>query len=691
MVAVDKSSKVEAVAAVTTVASACPKDGNATLDVVQGRLEELLSKQNLTEDAYIQQNMNAQMYIPLAILASHQLLGGLGVDIGMLLAAARRSDKLGVDEENFMVRPLLKPRRNTLILHDLPEGISEGELRELFAASPESLSAVKPDVNHTAFVTFKTDEAAQSAALWLRSQTLRGASIKCAVKSEHFLRSFFPAATMSQVMQGYTMQGQQVMWGTPPWMVGPSPGQQQYQWQEYWGDDPTAAAGPQGQDVAGCWGADMSDGGKSIGANFKDRGGKAKGKGKRRAKGGGCGKSESAAGASDLAGTPDQNAQKGAEATQRAMQDFSASQGMSLPQDPPDLASASDLAVAGTDLHAADTGGYGAPSASPGCYEEESEENVGYTHGYRRYTRQQIIEVCNRMDEITKPESYIRFEEENPDGAALFCQFPCKDWAPLPTPQIPFMMSGDGKRSMDSGEHGEGYGGGRSRKGTGSSWSRSRATSGSVDVQQEEDSGNWGDDWSGEGGRWRRKSSWTDRSSWPAADSWEEAGYKGSWGSRSRSSSRAMSWVEKAKAGDAAEKENRGGKGAWGEKGAWGQQQPKWLAKARVDEATGKDSGEGNAATTDKGDSGEAESSSANVAAEAPPSEKESSPAQAPPSAKESSPAQATPSSAGKGQAQPSGAAENPDVEKKPSWADKVRQGKSVASPASAPSSIGGK
>eukprot|EP00435_Cladocopium_sp_Y103_P039320 s3427_g10.t1 len=48
-----------------------------------------------------------------------------------------------------------------------------------------------------AFVTFEDDSAAQDAALWLRSQKLRGASVKCGMKSQLSLRNFFPMTPSS--------------------------------------------------------------------------------------------------------------------------------------------------------------------------------------------------------------------------------------------------------------------------------------------------------------------------------------------------------------------------------------------------------------------------------------------------------------------------------------------------------------
>merc|ERR1719440_1991206 len=120
----------------------------------------------------------------------------------------------------MMVRPLLKPRRNTLILRDLPEEFPEEELKALFDSSPESenFCSLKPDVNNTAFVSFKSDEAAQNVALWLRSQKLQGAEIKCAVKSEHFVRSFYPASA-GPSMQASSPYMMPQAWGYPSWSM----------------------------------------------------------------------------------------------------------------------------------------------------------------------------------------------------------------------------------------------------------------------------------------------------------------------------------------------------------------------------------------------------------------------------------------------------------------------------------------
>jgi len=371
------------------------------LDDAQKCLEDLFSKSNLAEDGFIRQHMTAEMYIPLCILAAHHNITKLGpasANIETLLAAAQRSDVLSVDVGSMLIRPAVKNRRNTLILHDLPEGVPEEELRELFASCPEfgNLSCIKPDVNHTVFVSFKSDESAQTAALWLRSQKLRGEGIKCAVKSEHGTRSFFPAAppvASPQMSCGSS-------WGTTgnmSWPPSPWIGAQRWQ------------ANPAGQGYGGdMWGGSGWEGGPED-AQAEQRGpaGKGKTKGNHRGMGEGMSPHQMAA----MAAHPDMMGACGSESMEGA------------------LPGAADM---GND-----------------CDDVE----VGYQHDFRRYSRQDLIEICSAMEVVSKPESFTKFEKED-TGSVLLRPNPCKDWAPLPTPMLSFASSlaaGEGRRGPGGG------------------------------------------------------------------------------------------------------------------------------------------------------------------------------------------------------------------------------------------------
>ncbi|CAJ1372036.1 unnamed protein product [Effrenium voratum] len=96
--------------------------------------------------------------------------------------------------ENSTVRPVLKSKRNVVILRDLPDDSTEAEIMALLRSGPygENVVSVKPEVNNTWFLKFNVDDGAQDVVLWLRSQSFKGKPVNAAIKSEHFLRSFFP-------------------------------------------------------------------------------------------------------------------------------------------------------------------------------------------------------------------------------------------------------------------------------------------------------------------------------------------------------------------------------------------------------------------------------------------------------------------------------------------------------------------
>ncbi|CAE7029761.1 Poll [Symbiodinium natans] len=94
---------------------------------VREKLEFLLSRDNLQEDCFIQMNMDSQMQIPIPILAGHQQFEEMGhvADIATLFDAALSSEHVIVDKESMQIKPILKSKRNTVILHDLPEAIPQ--------------------------------------------------------------------------------------------------------------------------------------------------------------------------------------------------------------------------------------------------------------------------------------------------------------------------------------------------------------------------------------------------------------------------------------------------------------------------------------------------------------------------------------------------------------------------------------
>lgn len=182
---------------------------DSATSAVQEALEAMLSKHNLVRDQFLAGNMNPQMYIPISVLLAHEKLGSVGATEASVIAAATRSTRLGIDDHQSMVRPLLKSKRNVVILRDIPSDVTEHDIRELFVGAPhaEMIVSVKPEVNNTWFVKFKLDEGTQDVVLWLRSQKFRGQPVNAAIKSEHFLRSFFPLQLAGPPMPPMGYQG----------------------------------------------------------------------------------------------------------------------------------------------------------------------------------------------------------------------------------------------------------------------------------------------------------------------------------------------------------------------------------------------------------------------------------------------------------------------------------------------------
>jgi len=450
------------------------QDHEAKLAKVQDTLEQLMTKDSLQEDAFIQMNMNPQMYIPLCILAGHHKIEELGTsaNISTLLEASLRSEHLDVDKENMLVKPVLKTKRNTVILRELPDGVTEEELQKLFDKCPSKLESVKPDVNHTAFVTFETDTAAQDAALWLRSQKLGDAPVKCAIKSEQFLRSFMPMPSMPPqygVPAWAVGTEQQVMWGWPQQWAG------QENWaMEGWPSEDGKGAGKEGKGKGG-----FEKGGKGQeekGGSFEkgtekgsfDKGkGKSKGKGRRKGEG-------------PMGGIDREMAQMEA-MQQQAYQ----------------------------------------AALEAGDQVENEEVDFGYKHEFRKYSRQEIIEACSSMDEahILMPDSFKKMEVKYPD-LALFRQSPNKDWAPLPTPMSSFasFLGGPEKRTGSTDEKdGDTWGeSDRSRKERANTWAPRTGRSESAD-EGDWDWDAWPEGGKGKKGVWgsRRRGSWDERYSEP--------------------------------------------------------------------------------------------------------------------------------------------------------------------------------
>ncbi|CAD7943449.1 unnamed protein product [Amoebophrya sp. A25] len=184
------------------IATALPVSATPEKQSLQETIEKLLSKKNLGRDQYLRGCINPQMYVSAAELAGHESLVGRFSE-EEVLDAATKSSKLSVDLEARAIRPLLRSKRSTIIVRDFPysEDVLRNEvLSHLEPKLQEYIVGIKADVCDTWFIKVKEeDEVTQKIAMWLREQEYPvGRKIQSAVKSEHLLRSVFPADAVEQ-------------------------------------------------------------------------------------------------------------------------------------------------------------------------------------------------------------------------------------------------------------------------------------------------------------------------------------------------------------------------------------------------------------------------------------------------------------------------------------------------------------
>ena len=104
---------------------------------MQKEIEILLSKDNIAEDKLISSSINPQLYVPIKTVLKALSAKSIAADENTVRIAAGQSTELSLDETKTMVKPLLKTKRDTIILREIPDDATEADIRELLKAGPK--------------------------------------------------------------------------------------------------------------------------------------------------------------------------------------------------------------------------------------------------------------------------------------------------------------------------------------------------------------------------------------------------------------------------------------------------------------------------------------------------------------------------------------------------------------------------
>eukprot|EP00501_MAST-03F_sp_TOSAG23-6_P000889 GSMAST32.ASY1.ANO1.925.1 assembled CDS len=168
-------------------------EGAALLAALKKQVEFYFSRANLSVDAHLVSQMNADMQVPIYVISQFRKVRALTNDVALIAKSVKDSTIVTLDEASQTLKPAFsKPKRNKIILRDVPANTEKVEIEQIFAEFG-IVEEVRSDVGNTWFVTMKDEESAKNALLQakLAGKEIGGKAIKGRLKSENLLRSVY--------------------------------------------------------------------------------------------------------------------------------------------------------------------------------------------------------------------------------------------------------------------------------------------------------------------------------------------------------------------------------------------------------------------------------------------------------------------------------------------------------------------
>ncbi|KAL5005660.1 hypothetical protein ScPMuIL_016818 [Solemya velum] len=161
--------------------------------LLKEHLEMYFSRDNLASDSYLQSQMDADQYVPMATVAKLSHIQQLTNNLNLIVEVLRESQCVQVDEKGEKVRP--NHNRCIVILREVPDNTPVKDVAALFTSEncPPFVSCEFAH-NNNWYVTFDSDSDAQTAYQYLREevQTFLGKPIMARIKAKPLIRMTYP-------------------------------------------------------------------------------------------------------------------------------------------------------------------------------------------------------------------------------------------------------------------------------------------------------------------------------------------------------------------------------------------------------------------------------------------------------------------------------------------------------------------
>jgi hypothetical protein len=175
---------------------------SAAHDALRAALDVLLSPAHLAADAVLVSHMDAECFIPLAVLASspavaavaeHHRVAHQDLPVALVVAAQTSSHAI-LSPQGDSIRPkdFSKPRRTTIIIRDAPAETIDADVMAVLGADAKDASHVRKEIGGNWFVQFAALSEEDVIQVWtrLRQQKWKdGKAVQARVKSESIVRA----------------------------------------------------------------------------------------------------------------------------------------------------------------------------------------------------------------------------------------------------------------------------------------------------------------------------------------------------------------------------------------------------------------------------------------------------------------------------------------------------------------------
>lgn len=172
-----------------------------------------MSLEYFSQNIDILDNLNEEGFLPIAYLLALPSFLELKASVDDVVNAALESTTLDVSSDRTSVRFVIPVERKTIIVRDVPDDVTEEEIRKILDGFP--VVGMKKEVASSWFITFPDETMALSALTHLHSQSLRGQPVKARVKSEFYRKELLhrihdyeqsqPKRKMSSAATPFTM------------------------------------------------------------------------------------------------------------------------------------------------------------------------------------------------------------------------------------------------------------------------------------------------------------------------------------------------------------------------------------------------------------------------------------------------------------------------------------------------------